>query len=218
MKPDLDLESFHFRLKVMAKRKNIFCIFTYELFVFSLICIISSCGIIERHPESGYGAYSTKSNSVKRTQSQPPASATNLDNKTRLKKLENAIATKKELEQYSRVLPYLKDEDERIEFLALGDYEAKQKYLKDANINSRTIKSQDDYRELVEAQDIGIGMTQNLVRKSWGEPDNIEVSGNPLFRNERWKYNKYVSTPDGYKPEKKIVYFEGGRVVGWEVE
>ena len=174
--------------------------------------------MFERHPDSGYNSQ-LSSRRVKQSQTRsslnPPRS---IDTKTRLKQLENSIATKKELEQYSRVLPYLKNEDERIYFLSLPGYEAKQKWLRDENINSRTMQAQENYRELIEAQDIGLGMTQALVRKSWGEPESVEVSGNPQFRNERWRYSKYVSTRDGYKPEKKLVYFEGGRVVGWEVE
>ena len=35
-----------------------------------------------------------------------------------------------------------------------------------------------------------------------GDPDKIEVSGNPQFKNERWKYNNYISTKEGYKLEK----------------
>lgn len=61
-------------------------------------------------------------------------------------------------------------------------------------------------------------MPAEYVKKSWGEPVNIEVSGNPIYRNERWQYNKQVATPQGYKQEKRYVYFEGGRVVGWETE
>lgn len=189
----------------------------FEILIFLTCAIVSACGVFERHPDSGYSRTSA-TQLVKRSQVSRPLAPQNIETKTRLKQLENSISTKKELEQYSRVLPYLKDEDERIAFLSLPSFEEKQKFLRDQNLDNRTVKAHEDYRELVEAQDIGIGMTQNLVRKSWGEPDNIEVSGNPQFRNERWRYNKYVSTPDGYKPEKKIVYFEGGRVVGWEVE
>lgn len=189
----------------------------FEVLIFLTCAVVSACGVFERHPDSGYSRASAPQ-MIKRSQVTRAAGPQNIETKARLKQLENSIATKKELEQYSRVLPYLKDEDERIAFLSLPNFEEKQKFLRDQNLDNRTVKAHEDYRELIEAQDIGLGMTQNLVRKSWGEPDNIDVSGNPQFRNERWRYNKYVSTPDGYKPEKKIVYFEGGRVVGWEVE
>jgi len=29
---------------------------------------------------------------------------------------------------------------------------------------------------------------------------------------------RYVATPDGYRSEKRYVYFESGKVVGWETE
>ena len=75
-----------------------------------------------------------------------------------------------------------------------------------------------EFEEVVDSQDIALGMPTEYVKKSWGEPNNVEVSGNPIYRNERWQYNKQVSTPQGYKQEKRFVYFEGGRVVGWETE
>ncbi len=190
----------------------------YGLFA-TLVFILCGCGIFERHPDSGYNNRHS-SNLVKRSQVNLSASLENrrIETKTRLKQLENAIATKKELEQYSRVLPFLNDAEERIVFLSLPDYEARQRWLKAESLNARTARSQENYRELVEAQDIGLGMTQILVKHSWGEPELVEVSGNPQFKNERWKYSRYVSTPDGYKMEKKLVYFEGGKVVAWEIE
>jgi hypothetical protein len=189
------------------------------LLVTTIAGALSACGIFDRHPDSGYNSRLSPG-VIKRSRIEDSGSreTRRIETKTRLKQLENSIQTKKELEQYSKVLPYLKDEDERIFFLSLPGFEARQKWLKDEDINSRTQTVTDTYRDLVEAQDIGIGMPQSLVRKSWGEPENIEVSGNPLFRNERWKYSRYVSTPDGYKMEKKVVFFEAGRVVGWEVE
>ncbi|MFN7729645.1 MAG: hypothetical protein ACK5P7_10855 [Bdellovibrio sp.] len=202
-------------MKIQLKKKKFV---PFEVMVFVFCSALCACGLLERHPESGY-SNRLSPHQLKRSQTiSSREDSRSIEKKTRLKQLENSISTKKELEQYSRVLPYLKDEDERIYFLSMPGYEARQKWLKDENINSRTLQAGETYKELIEAQDIGLGMTQNWVRKSWGEPDNIEVSGNPQFRNERWKYNKYVSTPDGYKLEKKIVYFEGGRVVGWDVE
>lgn len=178
---------------------------------------LSSCGVFERHPDSGYNAHLSRP-TLKRTDSGTGQETQRIETKTRLKQLENGIQTRKELEQYSRVLPYLRDHNERIYFLSLPGYEARQQWLKDNSINSRTLEAQDNYRDLVDAQDIGVGMTQAMVKKSWGEPENVEVSGNPQFKNERWRYGRYVSTPDGYKMEKKLVYFEGGRVVAWEIE
>ncbi len=138
--------------------------------------------------------------------------------KSQLKKMESSIATRKEIEQYSKALPSFENEEERIEFLNLPDFESKQLWLNDRNFSQRSKNLQEEMADLVEAKDIALGMPSQLVKKSWGEPDVVEVSGNPQFKNERWRYHKYISTNDGYKPEKKIVYFEGGKVVGWEIE
>lgn len=178
-----------------------------------------SCANLDRHPRSGYNS---NRGPVVETYRTPPSSKDDdqarLSTKTRLKQLENGIRTKKEMDQYSRVLPYLKSETERIEFLELADYEARQKWLNQKNFMDRPKQAQETMQELVDAQDIAVGMPQNLVKKAWGDPEHIEVSGNPQFRNERWRYSKYISTPEGYKLERKSVYFEGGRVAGWEIE
>lgn len=136
----------------------------------------------------------------------------------RLKTLENRIVSSKELEQYSKALPYMKGDDERIRFLELGGFEERQEWLRAQDFPSRPSDTQSEMKDLVDSQDIALGMPQTLVKRSWGEPESVEVSGNPQFRNERWRYNTYVSTVDGYRIEKKIVYFEAGKVVGWETE
>ncbi len=180
---------------------------------------LTACTNLDRHPLSGY---SSDRKPVVETYRAPPTSKdddrSRLSTKTRLKQLENGIRTKKEMDQYSRVLPYLKNENERIEFLELADFEVRQKWMNQKNFMDRSKLTQENMQELIDAQDIAVGMPQTLVKKAWGDPEHIEVSGNPQFRNERWRYSKYVSTPEGYKLERKSVYFEGGRVAGWEVE
>ena len=59
-------------------------------------------------------------------------------------------------------------------------------------------------------------MTTDQVQESWGEPDLVEVAGNPVYGNKRWKYRKFVSSEDGYTQQTRIVYFEAGKVSGWE--
>jgi hypothetical protein len=135
----------------------------------------------------------------------------------RLRELERSLDTHKERLQYSKVLPWFKNDQEKIEMLNIPSIEGRQVWINKNKIWSRA-KSLKEYDEVVESADIAMGMPAEYVKKSWGEPDNIETSGNPIYRNERWHYNKQVSTPQGYKNEKRLVYFEGGRVVGWETE
>lgn len=141
-----------------------------------------------------------------------------LSDSTVLKSLENSLSSKKEMEQYSKALPLLDGPEERIEFLSLPGFEARQEWINQNRVSERSKQIGLSFEQVVKDQDIAIGMPQNLVRQSWGEPDSVEVSGNPVFKNERWRYFKYVSTMDGYKNEKKTVYFEAGKVVGWDME
>lgn len=190
----------------------------------TLTLILSACSSIERSRESGYaGSRSQPRTSFSRSsvnidQGGRVSEQENISQKTRLKQLENSLSTRKETEQYSKALPWFNGDAERIDFLSLPGFEARQRWLTQKDFNSRSALVTQSMKDLVEAQDIALGMPQSLVRQSWGDPETVEVSGNPQFKNERWRYNKYVSTQDGYKPEKKVVYFEGGKVVGWEVE
>lgn len=132
--------------------------------------------------------------------------------------LERTLRSKKEREQYSKILPWLKNDKEKIEFLSIPSIEGRQQWINQNNIWSRSQAPQEEMKELVETQDVAVGMPQEYVRRSWGEPVAIEVSGNPIYKNERWKYQRQVSTPQGFRKEVRFVYFEGGRVVGWETE
>lgn len=186
--------------------------------------LMLSCSVLNRSPDSGYSDGNRRSSNIVRKTSRSSnvgaeeRESENVSQKTRLKQLENSLSTRKETEQYSKALPWFADDEERIEFLRLPGFEARQRWLTEHNFNSRTSQVQNSMKDLVEAQDIAVGMPQALVRQAWGDPDAVEVSGNPQFRNERWRYHKFVSSQEGYKPEKKTVYFEGGKVVGWELE
>lgn len=139
-----------------------------------------------------------------------------LDRK-KLRLFERSLDSQKERLQYSKILPWLSNDQEKIEVLSIPSIEGRQVWINKNKIWSRA-KSLKHFDEVVELQDIAIGMPQDYVRKSWGEPTNIETSGNPIYKNERWQYLKQISTPQGYKQETRLVYFEGGRVVGWETE
>lgn len=183
-----------------------------------LICftgISVSCTNLVRSNESGYSNTNSRRSGTRAKEGPAPM---NISQKTRLKQLENSLSSRKEIEQYSKALPWFYNAQERIQFLSVPGFEARQKWLSDRDFNSRTGELQSEMKELVEAQDIAIGMPQALVRQAWGDPDAVEVSGNPQFKNERWRYNRYVSSQDGYKSERRVVYFEGGKVVAWELE
>lgn len=133
----------------------------------------------------------------------------------RLQILESRLESRREKEQYSKILPWI-NEDERMEFLRLPGVEARQAWINDNSIWKRAQSPDSETRETMNNGDISMGMAMEYVKKAWGEPQSVEVSGNPLYKNEKWKYMRSLSTQDGFRQEKRFVYFEGGRVVGWD--
>ncbi len=132
--------------------------------------------------------------------------------------LERNLESKKEKEQYSKILPWLKDDSERIEFLKQPNLEKRNQWILKNKIYSRSSSPTPEMKTLIGNQDIALGMPADFVVKSWGEPITRDISGNPLNRNERWKYVRTLPTADGYRQEKRFVYIESGKVVGWETE
>lgn len=147
------------------------------------------------------------------------AKATGIETeKVQLRRLEGSLQTRREREQYSKVLPWLETDREKIDFLSLSSLEERQNWINKKEIWSRPNSSSSRFQNIIESGDISVGMAMDHVRRSWGEPTSVEVSGNPLYQNQRWAYVKQVSGPDGFRQEKRLIYFEGGRVVGWETQ
>lgn len=138
-------------------------------------------------------------------------------NRRRLRQLERNLDSPKERVNYSKVLPLFANDQEKIDYLSIPSLEGRQAWVNRNKLWNRD-KTNPDLMAVAEAQDITLGMPQELVRKSWGEPTQVEHSGNPIYKNERWKYIRDLPTTSGYKRERRYVYFEGGRVVGWETE
>ena len=140
-----------------------------------------------------------------------------IEKRKKVRHLERTLDSQKERINYSKILPWLQNDSEKINYLSIPSIEGRQAWINKNQIWKRA-KNLKDYTEVVENFDIAAGMPADYVKKAWGEPDSIDHSGNPIYKNERWKYLKQVSTPNGYRQEKRYVYFEGGRVVGWETE
>lgn len=178
----------------------------------------TSCTSLKRSRQSGYGnseSYNYKKSYLINEKSN---SSPSLVPRSRLKELEKKLDSKKEREQYSKILPWLTTEEEKIEFLSIPSVESRQEWINSKKIWQRSQIPTKEYKDLIDAQDITIGMPMDYVKKAWGEPLAVEHSGNPTYKNERWKYLRQLSTGEGFKQEKRWVYFEGGRVVGWETE
>jgi hypothetical protein len=134
-----------------------------------------------------------------------------------LRRLERAVESDREQMHYAKILPLLRTDREKIDYLSLPSLQGR---LAWANRNKIWDRSRPDSKlvDISDRQDIAVGMTTQLVRRAWGEPESVEASGNPIYKNERWKYVKDVPTSNGYKRERRYVFFESGRVVGWETE
>ena len=67
----------------------------------------------------------------------------------------------------------------------------------------------------VENRDITLGMPMGTVRTAWGSPTGVDTAGDSKGGNERWTYSDSLNSRYGMG-HSKVVYFERGRVVGWE--
>lgn len=133
-----------------------------------------------------------------------------------LKRIEQRLITESERKQYYFYKPMLRSDAERIFFLNLNNMALREKYAKDKDLISKFHDFDDATLQLIEENDIGVGMNQQAVRESWGDPDSVEVAGSEMYGNQAWRYTKMISSNEGYKKETRIIYFESGRVVGWE--
>lgn len=136
----------------------------------------------------------------------------------RIRDYEKRFKNQREKEHYSKLLQWFKNDDERLQYLSLNNMQDKQEWAQSKRIWSRAKNPSEEMKSLMQSQDIAIGMPMDYVLKAWGDPIAREASGNPLYKNEKWRYNRSISTSDGFKQEKRIVYFEGGKVVGWETD
>lgn len=138
--------------------------------------------------------------------------------KTRLylKRLESQLRASNEKKQYYHYKPMLKNDEERINFLNIRSVEGRERWAQTNNIDHRQQNFDRSTLKLIEKNDLALGMSRSAVKESWGDPDTVQVAGNEIYGNQAWKYNKMISSEDGYKKETRVIYFEAGRVVGWE--
>lgn len=198
---------------------------------------LSACAMLERNPRSGYfyeeeslgstrsDLYELRKQTVETEAREElglmgralsPEERGGLEQRIRLKRMEGQIATKREKKQYYQIRSLLKNDRERMYFLSLPTFEARERWAANRGLGQKDEVYSEDMAKAIESNDIALGMTQKAVMESWGDPDAVEVAGSQIYGFERWKYNRYVSGNEGYQKEMRIVYFEGGRVVGWE--
>lgn len=203
----------------------------FMILIFALL--FAGCSHFNRSPQSGYGlksshfatrspAQTESSKQVLRELGLSPQALNNREFRQlyqehlELRELEKTLVNEREKRQYYEQMPYFRDKKMQIDFLKQPGFFARQNWLMQNKMNWQGDANQRELEKLAEEKDISLGMTQELVRRSWGKPDAIEVAGNPLYRNERWIYQGYQASSEGYELQSRRVYFEGGRVVGWD--
>ncbi len=139
-----------------------------------------------------------------------------LDRRMRLIRLEKSIPSESLRDQYYNYRSYMESDEEKIGFLNIPSKEGRDRFAMQKGIYFKTNKHLPTVRDAVQRSDIILGMNKDAVIESWGEPVDVEVAGSRLYGNERWRYVEYVSTPEGYQREERLVIFEAGKVVGWQ--
>ncbi len=127
-----------------------------------------------------------------------------------LRELENS-QSESGLEYYEENKANFHSISEKIFFLKLlpnerRDYLISRGFLKETK--TPEYNPDERYERSVGNQEVVLGMKKDDVLSSLGEPARVEVAGNPRNENERWLYK--TNTASSY------IYFESGRVQGWE--
>lgn len=109
---------------------------------------------------------------------------------------------------YNKHRSKLVSTSERIYFLKLPHNERHEYLESRAMIEKAPLHNESEKFFATKQSDILFGMSKDDVSSSWGTPLRVEVAGNPSYENERWLYKLNGAS--------KYVYFESGKVEGWE--
>ncbi|MCK5884175.1 MAG: hypothetical protein KAG61_10830 [Bacteriovoracaceae bacterium] len=94
---------------------------------------------------------------------------------------------------------------ERRQYLSeIGIIKRKSRFSRGRNIASVA------FGDMSLEQPIQMGMSKGDVAGTWGSPAQVDFAGNPNNQNERWSFWRNGKT--------NFVYFESGRVSGWELQ
>lgn len=207
--------------------------------ILTILNITIACSHLQRHTKSGYYDYSD-GNYVAKDHFQAKKSyeyelakqRAGLSNKKvlsehehhmvlrqlKLQKLEEQLTTKKQKTLYYENKPYMNTQ-QMLEYLNLSTDGQRKSYLLQNQIQPPSMESYSpEISELIDGNEIALGMTKEMVKQSWGEPDNIEYAGNPIYQNEKWSYKTTSPSLNGYVHENRVIFFESGRIAGWTKE
>lgn len=203
-----------------------------------LSALAIGCSHLERSPQSGYSGLkyrqqptyhdiisSRDPSSIPRLAAElglnsheinSPEGANKIRQALEIRSLEALLTDEREKRQYYQHYPWFKDDEERLDFLKQNGYFARLSWLRRNKIGRRAVEIDSKTEELVTNKDIALGMPKEIVKLSWGTPDAQGTAGNPVYGKELWRYKRLTPSANGYKLQTRLVYFEGGKVVGWE--
>jgi hypothetical protein len=72
-----------------------------------------------------------------------------------------------------------------------------------------------EIQDAIESGHLVVGMKMMDVLSVWGRPRDIESAGDPNLGHQKWTYSDSLFQHMQLKPSR-VVYFESGRVIGWE--
>jgi hypothetical protein len=190
-------------------------------FIILLALVFVGCGMVQRHSDSGYngnhGAWDDvgEPSHGARTKTLSQDERTQVEGNVEIRRLETNLRSEDEYDQYNKYKGTMSAK-ERAEFLRMKDASARKRWVQAKGIKEDRSRFPSSITAAVEDGDIALGMPKEAVKESWGDPELMEVAGNPNLGNERWTYTRYLSSAEGFQEEHRIIYFEGGQVIGWE--
>ncbi|MES2527839.1 MAG: hypothetical protein V4598_12165 [Bdellovibrionota bacterium] len=156
---------------------------------------------------TGMSADEYRRNRLPRTESERGLDREGQILRKELRALESS-QSEEEQEFYQQYKKKLATDSERIYYLKLPRSE-RQEYLTSRGFveKKRSPASVGD-AFTARRNEVGMGMSKDDVMGSLGKPMRVEVAGNPSYENERWLYQ--------FNGSNKYIYFESGKVQGWE--
>ena len=115
---------------------------------------------------------------------------------------------------FDRHRDIFESDSQKVYFLSLSEGE-REEYLYNVYSNQREVtpsRKPASYFKYSprESRIIARGMLKEDVVSIWGNPHRVDVAGDPTRENERWTFFE--------SGERRLVYFEKGRVDGWVTE
>ena len=206
-----------------------------------LVGLMFSCANFQRHENSGYynarelrglevsGIYNSKAEKetsartvaarelgISSTKGLTASQTAKVAQRATINKLEGNLRSNAERAQYYQTMHLFRDDRDRLAFLSLPSMAERERWVEANQLKKIANQLSEAEKLLVQDNDIAMGMSQKAVRESWGDPSRVETSGAEIYRNEKWTFNMEIPTPNGYVPQQRIVFFEAGRVVGWQ--